>query len=443
MLGPSPRSLASDILKAISAWRNLTLRFVLAALIALAGLGPAYGLVQEGSIPACGEDVLRPDGLRVFVVTMSPGQEAFSVFGHNGIWVSDARTPREIVYNYGTFSDKDPELLPKFIKGELIYWLDTRSYGSMMRFYAKYGRTVAVQELLLPGYMKRALVKRLERGAQPENREYLYHWFAQNCTTKIRDLINDFTGGDLELQHSAQTDITQRYEVLRHMAPHIPEWYAWTFSVGPSADRPLNAYELMFLPDRLMDGLAHSTYPHPDKTRSPLVGPPCIIYHGKHGWPATAEPTRGPYTWTLGALLAALLLALGLGAAKHTAWRVILGTVIALFGLIATALGSVGFWAASTARYEGYSNNANLLLAHPASLLLTVSGILLALSWRRGHVAARWMTAGLAGLGGFGLAAGLLGPQAALAPMGLFAMPLGAIAMCAWYLAPSGSPRSG
>src|SRR5712691_5278121 len=67
-----------------------------------------------------------PEELRVFVMTMGPGDHPFFKFGHNAIVVQPADRP-PVVYNWGTFDFESPTLIADFLRGRLTYLLSTDS----------------------------------------------------------------------------------------------------------------------------------------------------------------------------------------------------------------------------------------------------------------------------------------------------------------------------
>src|SRR4051812_14344920 len=63
-----------------------------------------------------------PDPLRVFVMTMGPGDHPFFRFGHDAIWIRDEDGLTDKVYNFGTFKFDSPRLIFDFLGGRLNYW---------------------------------------------------------------------------------------------------------------------------------------------------------------------------------------------------------------------------------------------------------------------------------------------------------------------------------
>jgi len=89
------------------------------------------------------------ESLTISVLTIGPGDQAFSKFGHIAILIEDAEKDPDLVYNYGTFSFDSPTLVADFLKGRLRYWLSVETREHMVKGYARARRTVTQQELEL------------------------------------------------------------------------------------------------------------------------------------------------------------------------------------------------------------------------------------------------------------------------------------------------------
>ena len=113
---------------------------------------PALGLTTTAAAPAAtaAPGTLprrRTTPLRVFVMTMGPGDHPFFRFGHDAIWLRrpPARTDR--VYNFGTFRFDSPRLILDFLGGRLNYWLSVSSLAPVIAGYGHENRSIDVQEL--------------------------------------------------------------------------------------------------------------------------------------------------------------------------------------------------------------------------------------------------------------------------------------------------------
>ena len=90
--------------------------------------------------------------VRVFLITLSPGEPLWSSFGHSAIWISDGRTGERQGLQLGTFQSTQPNLLGRYLNGTLEYWLSVNSYQKdFKRYHTNEERHfVASRVLLLP-----------------------------------------------------------------------------------------------------------------------------------------------------------------------------------------------------------------------------------------------------------------------------------------------------
>jgi len=86
-------------------------------------------------------------GLRISLLTCTPGAELYSIFGHNALRVIDSAAGTDVVYNYGTFNFNDPDFYTKFVRGKLMYFLSQSSYPDFLFEYSYFKRGIVEQEL--------------------------------------------------------------------------------------------------------------------------------------------------------------------------------------------------------------------------------------------------------------------------------------------------------
>ena len=77
-------------------------------------------------IPALMLPMRGQDSIRVTVLTCSPGQEVYSLYGHTAIRCQNLSSPAEgitpdVVFNYGVFDDTKPYFVWNFILGRTDY----------------------------------------------------------------------------------------------------------------------------------------------------------------------------------------------------------------------------------------------------------------------------------------------------------------------------------
>ena len=83
-------------------------------------------------------------------MTMGVGAHIWERFGHNAIGVRDRSQGTDVVYNYGTFDFMAPGFVANFLKGRMLYWLDTADADRTIRFYQEtLRRSIYIQELNL------------------------------------------------------------------------------------------------------------------------------------------------------------------------------------------------------------------------------------------------------------------------------------------------------
>ncbi|WP_111708414.1 lipoprotein N-acyltransferase Lnb domain-containing protein [Lutibacter citreus] len=125
----------------------------------------------------------------VSVVTCGPGNELYTTFGHSAFRVNDPLQKLDKIYNYGTFNFNAPNFYLNFAKGKLTYQLSTSPFSYFLRVYKYENRWVKTQELNLSSNEVQSFYNFLENNAKPENRDYQYDFFYDNCSTKIEVII--------------------------------------------------------------------------------------------------------------------------------------------------------------------------------------------------------------------------------------------------------------
>ncbi|MGV7185279.1 lipoprotein N-acyltransferase Lnb domain-containing protein [Xanthomonas axonopodis] len=313
---------------------------------------------------------------RVGVVTMQPGEVFFERFGHDAIVVVDPRTQQATSYNFGFFDPSEPDFVPRFARGDMMYYLVALPLEEDLSQYRDAGRGVSVQWLDLPPDQARALAEGLAVRSQPENARYHYDYFMANCATMVRDTLDRAMGGALKSQLAGRSrGNTFRSEAVRLASPAPWMWLGFDLGLGPYADRPLSRWEEAFVPMRLADSL---TQVHNSAGR-PLVQSTQVLLPHRIA-PEPAEQQRHWWPWLLtGLIVAAGVLALG------RRQRLLAGLALPFWLLCAIGGGLLMYLWGFTAHASAWGNR-NLLLVNPLCMLLWFGGIRLLL----GHRPGRW-----------------------------------------------------
>ncbi|MEA9586207.1 DUF4105 domain-containing protein [Xanthomonas sp. WHRI 10064A] len=313
---------------------------------------------------------------RVGVVTMQPGEVFFERFGHDAIVVVDPLTQRATSYNFGFFDPSEPDFVPRFTRGEMMYYLVALPLEEDLSQYRDVGRGVSVQWLDLPPEQARALADGLAVRSRPENARYHYDYFEANCATMVRDTLDRAMGGGLKSQLAGRSrGNTFRSEAVRLASPAPWMWLGFDLGLGPYADRSLSRWEEAFVPMRLADSL---TQVHNSAGR-PLVQATQVLLPHRIA-PEPADQQRHWWPW----LLVGLALAAGALALRRKP-RLLAGLALPFWLLCAIGGGLLVYLWGFTAHQSAWANR-NLLLVNPLCVLLLIGGIQLL----RGRRPGRW-----------------------------------------------------
>lgn len=308
---------------------------------------------------------------RVTLATMAPGQLYWERFGHNAIVVEDPEG-RRVAFNFGYFDFEQPGFLRRFLFGEMRYLAVALDADTDLSHYVMQGRQVWLQELDFSEAEARRLVGYLSRAVSPEEREYRYHYFRANCSTRIRDALDHALDGALEdgFRHRSHGE-TWRRLALAH-AKH-DAWMAlgMHLGLGLPADEKLSRWQEFYIPARLKDGV--------DDFRRADGRPLVLATRTLGGEGAYVHPY--PPTWWPG------FLAWGLAVAGLMVWvwnRAALPQrrrLSAIGAILAFAFAAAGcflmfLWAATLHVDAGW--NQNLFLLNPLWFAVAV------LLWREG-----------------------------------------------------------
>lgn len=360
------------------------LRPFLTALLVLAAVLPAERAHAQ----------TRGDGadLAVHLLTMGQGDLVWEKFGHNAIWIHDpvARTDR--VYNFGVFDFDSPGYWGRFMKGDWIYQLAVYGINETLAQYRYFDRTVVAQELNLTGAEKAELRELLEINALPQNREYLYDYYGDNCSTRVRDVLNRVLGGAISAQTAGvATGTTYRWHSRRLIASDRLAYTGLAAGLGPPADREIDAWEEMFLPQKLMERAREITVDRGGRAE-PLVVSEHVLYEATGREPEREEPPSWLVWYVLiGIGFGAVLV--GLATAERRGYRSARFAFAALGSLWSILIGSgglilVGLWAFTN--HDIAHANENIFHFTPLAVPLVLLVPALAYGARWARRPARW-----------------------------------------------------
>jgi hypothetical protein len=207
------------------------------------------------SIPTLSESA------QVSLISVLPGEDVYSTFGHSAIRIVDPELGLDASYNFGTFhfGDSPAEIagfIARFTYGDLKYELSVQDTRQVVAWYwEELGRATIEQTLDLSAAEKQSLFERLSVNARPENRTYQYDFFFDNCATRLLDALEASVGSSLSFD-AAPPGRSFR-QLLDLYLPGVP-WtdFGMDLGLGKPADRLATAREATFLPELLLNHVA-------------------------------------------------------------------------------------------------------------------------------------------------------------------------------------------
>jgi hypothetical protein len=251
------------------------------------------------------------------IITLGPGDAAWEEFGHNMLWIRDPSRQVDRAYNWGIFDfghgvGGAVNFVFNFIQGQLWYWMVGFDTDPEIDFYLQHDRSIWVQELNLSPDQVGMLLDYCQWFEQPRNRSYKYDYFIDNCSTRVRDAVDEKAlAGQIKRRASTMpSQISYRSETDRLMADNVVLYTSLNFILGHPTDRKLTAWEEMYIPMRLRERFNRLTITDPATGREiPLVKKEIVLNISKRPALRDTEPNR--IGWFLGA---GLLVGAGLAA---------------------------------------------------------------------------------------------------------------------------------
>lgn len=213
-----------------------------------------FALIFNAVTPVSAQtDSTLTDSIEVSLLTCSPHDEVYSLYGHTAIRYRNLKTGEDWAFNYGIFSFKKPFFVLRFALGKTDYELGVVPFEIFKRAYRKFGSQVVEQVLNISDSEKQSIYDALDENYKPQNRAYRYNFFYDNCTTRARDIIERCIDGKIEYP-SDNSDEAPTYREIIHEHTRNHPWAAVgnDLCLGFKADAKTNAREQQFIPSRLM-----------------------------------------------------------------------------------------------------------------------------------------------------------------------------------------------
>jgi hypothetical protein len=227
-----------------------------------------------------------------FLLTCGPGTETYSVYGHSALRILLPDKNSDFVYNWGVFDFDTPNFAWKFAKGRLEYMLGVYPYKSFLEEYKSENRWVISQKINLEEEEKHQLFVLISENLKPENIKYRYDFFFDDCSTRIRDLLEKAVGNKLLYPTE---EAKKKLPTFRQLTGEHQKGFPWlNFGIdllmGSPCDKKAAFRDRMFLPLYLQTGLSALEVRQGDKMIPLLTNPEVKISSGQ---PALKENPLG------------------------------------------------------------------------------------------------------------------------------------------------------
>lgn len=300
----------------------------------------------------------------ISLITCGPGQnELYSAFGHSAVRVKDPQLRLDLVFNYGIFDFDQPNFYLNFAKGHLLYMLAVTDWQRFQYTYLREGRSLHEQVLNLDSAQSQAYFNFLINNAKPEQRDYYYDYFYDNCATRIRDGLQAALP-EARLQFSTETQYQPSLSI-RQLCDQYLMYQPWgdfgiDFCLGLPMDKEADYQIEMFLPDLLEGAFADAQIVDQQGSR-PLVRETRILNSDTNSY---QRPKWSPILFFGAFLVLGVLLSL-FGYHKIRWLRFFDVIVFGLSGLLGLFL--LGLWTLTDHQAAAY--NFNLLLFLPLHVI--------------------------------------------------------------------------
>ena len=310
------------------------------------------------------------DGAEAWLVTFAPGDIYWERFGHNAIWLREPAAGLDHTFNFGYFDFAQEDFFLRFLRGHMWYFSVAQSAEREFEFYRQQNRNIRVQKLKLTALQYRRLRDYLLTEIKPENRDYRYDYYLNNCSTRIRDALDIALDGAL----SARTDKVPAELNFRDQTRRLTQMQFWFYlglemGLGYPVDREISRWDEMFIPMVVADEMAAMSLERGAAGES-LIAVDTMLFTST----APVPPITPDSSWYRYLLLGLLVSGLAWLSGKFMP-PVWLAGLCGAWVLISSTIGMVlaALWLFTDHDVAKY--NANLLLFNPLVFLALVPSL--------------------------------------------------------------------
>ncbi|WP_026350640.1 lipoprotein N-acyltransferase Lnb domain-containing protein [Dyadobacter beijingensis] len=269
---------------------------------------------------------------KISLITVAPGQELYSGFGHSVLWVFDPSMGIDRAFNYGTFSFQEGNFYVKFLRGTLPYSVSVSPLSYQIAHYQEENRSISEQVLNLSVPQKQRLYNFLENNYLPENREYQYKFFYDNCATRMTVALKSAVGDSLIYNGYTKEKLSFRQWIDRYAFKQNP-WadFGMDLAIGAPSDEIATPEQATFLPDNLAAAFA-------DAKVKTATGTAPLVSETREIFKAAPAPPVSPVTPTV------VFWSLAILTLAFTYWQIRTDRVNFLFDKILFGIAGLAGW---------------------------------------------------------------------------------------------------
>ena len=322
------------------------------------------------AVPAPPQEL--PRNLQVFLVTLGEGKYYWEKFGHNALWFYDPTRGIDIAYNWGTFDFGDPEFLKRVLTADTRYWVEGVPGPVFIDFYQRSDRSITVQRLNFTAGQADSAFAFAQWNAQDANKYYQYDYFRDNCSTRVRDVIDRALGGALRQATGRRlTEKTYRLESLRLVDDMKLTQFGINTALGQPSDKALTEWEAMFVPSTMQLAFRElRVRGGADGVLIPIITDERVLYESTQHQERTTVPGLAMPYLIVGLLLAAELFVVARAGERRRGVEILFRVEAAVWALVVGLLGTVVLLAWLLTQHVFWFRNENLLLLNPMALFL-------------------------------------------------------------------------
>jgi uncharacterized protein DUF4105 len=289
-----------------------------------------------------GQSNLLSEKAQISLLTCGTGDELYSLYGHTALRINDPVNQIDIVYNYGAFDFDTQNFYGKFVKGDLEYFVATSSFEEFNYSYVYDNRDIFEQKLNLTQEQKQKIFSELGNVLSSEKRYYTYKFIDRNCTTMVRDVINNVLTTPISTK-IPDTQKNYRKILYDYQTNKFYENLGINLMFGAKTDRQSDQ---LFLPVELLEGVNKST-----NKGLPLTNGTITIYKKQ-------DRNESKSLWNSFYTFAFIMLLIAFGAYKKKSIAITYLSIAGVLGLFFSLVGLYSF-------HEEVLWNYNVLLFSP------------------------------------------------------------------------------